>query len=225
MANRLLVIPDLFAGDNSWDEWTDHFESVANVCNWDDAMKLKWVRVHLGGRAGTVFRRLPEETRANYARAKATLRTKFEPESRRMLYQSWLQSRVQQKGKGWAEFGEDLKTLAEKAYPDLKDAAKEHFALKQYLIQLNNPQVAFAVKQSKPTIVKDAVQTTLEMEAYTKPMPSGLSPVFEEVPETVAVSMVKPTRMSDVDRKLILDRMERMETQLRALQQFLSRIT
>ena len=46
---------------------------------------------------------------------------------------------MKQKGEGWAEFGEDLKTLAEKAYPDLEDAAKERFALNQYLTELNNP--------------------------------------------------------------------------------------
>ena len=222
MANRPLVIPDLFTSDKSWDEWIDHFESVADVCNWDGATKLKWLRVRLGGRAGTVFRRLPEGTRADYDGAKAALRTKFEPESRRMLYQSQLQSRVKQKGEGWAKFGEDLKTLAEKAYPDLEDAAKERFALNQYLVQLNDPQVAFAVKQSKPTTVEDAVRTTLEMESYTKPMPSGLALMSEEVPDTATVSMIKPTRTSEVDLKLILDRMERMETQLRELQQPLS---
>ena len=86
MATKPLVIPDLFSGDKSWDEWIDHFESVADVCNWDDATKLKWLRVRLGGRASTVFRLLPEETRADYDRAKAALRTKFEPESRRTLY-------------------------------------------------------------------------------------------------------------------------------------------
>ena len=39
-----------------------------------------------------------------------------------------------------------VKTLAEKAYPDLVDEAKEQFALNQYFAQLSNPQVAFAVK-------------------------------------------------------------------------------
>ena len=80
---------------------------------------------------------------------------------------------MKQKGEGWAEFGEDLRVLADKAYPDLVDEARERFALNQYLIQLSNPQVAFAVKQTKPTTVDDAVQATLEMESYSKPVPSG----------------------------------------------------
>ena len=70
MATKPLVIPHLFSGDKSWDEWIDHFESVADVCNWDDATKLKWLRVRLGGRAGFVFRRLPEEQGQIMARSR-----------------------------------------------------------------------------------------------------------------------------------------------------------
>ena len=38
---------------------------------------------------------------------------------------------MKQKRKGWAEFREDLKTLADKAYPNLVDEAREQFALNQ----------------------------------------------------------------------------------------------
>ena len=65
------VVPELFTGEKSWDEWVDHFMSVAEVCGWDDANKLKWLRVRLSGRASTVFRRLPEDAKADYGRAKA----------------------------------------------------------------------------------------------------------------------------------------------------------
>ena len=44
MAAKPLVIPELFAGDKSWDDWIDHFESVSEVCGWDEANKLKWLR-------------------------------------------------------------------------------------------------------------------------------------------------------------------------------------
>ena len=45
------------------------FDSVATVCKWDDEAKLKWLQVQLIGRAGTVFRRLPEVTRNNFQEA------------------------------------------------------------------------------------------------------------------------------------------------------------
>ena len=54
---------------------------MAEVCGWDDANKLKWLRVRLSGRAGTVFRHLPEATKADYECAKAALKSRFEPET------------------------------------------------------------------------------------------------------------------------------------------------
>ena len=211
------VVPELFTGEKSWDEWVDHFESVAEVCGWDDANKLKWLRVRLSGRASTVFRRLPEDAKADYGRAKAALRAKFEPESQRALYQTKLTSRFRQKGEGWSEFGEELKTLADKAYPELAVEARERFALNQYLTQLSNPQVAFAVKQTKPTTMDDAVRATLEMESYSKPPSSAMNQVSEGVDEDSSVAAATTQRPSDL--KLVLERMERLETQLKELQQ------
>ena len=71
--------------------------------------------------------------------------------------------------------------------------------------------------------VDDAVWTTLEMELCTNSVPSGFILVSEEVLDSAAVAVINPTRRSDVDLKLILDRMECMDTQLRELQQPLSR--
>ena len=50
---------------------------------WDDAAKLKWLRVRLTGRAGTVFRRLPEATRGDFKEAKKALKKRFEPDSKK----------------------------------------------------------------------------------------------------------------------------------------------
>lgn len=71
------------------------------------------------------------------------------------LYMASLNSRARKCGEDWAVFGEDLKLLADKAYPDLQEEAREQFALNQFLAQLENPQVAFSVKQAKPKTVDD----------------------------------------------------------------------
>ena len=76
-----------------------------------------------------------------------------------------LQTRMKKWNEDWAVYGEDLKQLADKAYPDLEDAARERFAMNQYLTQLTNPQVAFSVRQAKPKTVDEAVHLTLEMES------------------------------------------------------------
>lgn len=90
-------------------------------------------------------------------------------------------ARRKKKTEGWAIFGKDLKILADKAYPDMPEEAKERFALNQYLTQLENPQVAFSVKQTKPKTVNDAIRSTLEMESFLTPSAAvGIAPVSED---------------------------------------------
>ena len=60
------------------------------------------------------------------------------------------------KTESWPEFGEDLLTLVDKAYP----------LLQKYLLQLDNKQVSFSVKQGKPRTVEAAISATLECESY-----------------------------------------------------------
>ena len=92
-----------------WHTLKTDFKSVSEVCGWDEANKLKWLWVRLSGRAGQVFKRLPDATKADYGLVKAAMKSGFEPETQRTLYQTKLQIRMKQKGEGWAEFGEDLK--------------------------------------------------------------------------------------------------------------------
>ena len=82
MAQKPVVLPEVFTGEKSWDEWKDHFDSVAAVNGWDDAAKLMWLRVRLTGRAATTFRRLPEAKRANFKEATGALRERFKPASK-----------------------------------------------------------------------------------------------------------------------------------------------
>ena len=214
MAAKPPVIPELFSGDKSWDDWIYHFESVAEVCGWDADNKLKWLRVRLTGRAVQTFKRLPDDVRASYDNAKAALKRRFEPESLKTLYQMKLQTRLKQNGESWTE---DLKTLAERAYPNLVDEAKEQFALNQYLAQLTNPQVAFAVKQTRPTTIDDAVQASLEMESYSKRVPSEIVQVTEDIGEDTGAVAVAAARVPN-DVKMLLEKMDRMETQMREMQ-------
>ena len=55
------------------------------------------------------------------------------------------QARRKKATEGWAD---DLKALADKAYPTLQDEAREQLAINSFLQQLTPPQVAFSVKQS-----------------------------------------------------------------------------
>ena len=182
---------------------------------WDGPAKLNWLCVRLTGRAGTVFRRLPEPTRADFKEAKKALKERFEPESKKELYLAELQTRTKKRTEDWAAFGEDLKLLAEKAYPDLTDDAREQLALNQYLARLDNPQVAFAVKQGKPKTTSDAIRLTLEIESYLQP--STKQTVSQVDIDGSAIVAGTAHHARDDPLKLILERMERIEAELHAV--------
>ena len=96
MSSKPLLIPEPFSGDcGNWQEWIDHFESVAVVNKWDtDGDKLKWLRVRLTGKAHTVFMKLPENTRKDYGECVKALKKRFFPDSKKELYVAELHTRA-----------------------------------------------------------------------------------------------------------------------------------
>ena len=120
---RPFVLPDTFngSGDSNWTEWKFHFDNVAS--GWDEANQLKWLKVRLTCRAQTAFQHLSAENQATFALATAALKERFEPATRKHRYQAELQARKKRKGESWADFADDLKSIADKAYPDLEEKA------------------------------------------------------------------------------------------------------
>ena len=158
MSSRPLVLQETFNGETgNWDEWIDHFESVTAVNGWETgADKLKWLRVRLTGRALTAFKRIPEPARNDYDECKAALKKQYEPESKREVYVAEFQAKKKGKTEDWATLGDELKVLADKAYPDLEEKARKHLALNSFLAQIDNPQVAFSVRQKRAETVDAA---------------------------------------------------------------------
>eukprot|EP00731_Ephydatia_muelleri_P010418 Em0005g1004a len=126
-----------------WTEWAEHFESVVTVNKWDsDDDKLKWLKVRLTGKARTAFQKLPADVRNKYGECVKALKQRFEPDSKKQL------------------------VLADKAYSDLEEKARERLVLSQFLAHIGNPQVAFGVRQKRPETVEAAVLATIELESY-----------------------------------------------------------
>ena len=205
MASRPLVLPDPFNGTGSWDDWIDHFASVAAVNEWDEDKQLLWLKVRLTGTAKKTFNSLPADQKDTYEHVVAALRTRYEPESKQHLYVAEFQTRKQKKNETWHELATNLKLLADKAWPHLAEAARECLALQRYLDLLDNPQVAFAVKQGRPTTLADAVRSTLEKESY-----------LASNPQPVRVAPVQTTSEPD-GLALVLERLEQLESRMASL--------
>lgn len=228
MATRPLVLPEPFSGEGSWSLWETHFEDVAAVNGWDTAAKLLWLRVRLTGRARTAYQRFPEATKESYEPSMKGLKERFEPASKKELYLAELQARSKQCNEGWPEFADDIRLLADKAYPNLQNEAREQISLTHFLGQISNSQVAFSVKQSRPKNLDEAVAATLEMESYANPKPrqnvrstpvqlsSGVTtPAAEGDPaEQIPVASIGPTGTNRLVSLMehLANRIEKLET-------------
>ena len=168
-AARPLVLPETFDGTGSWSEWCYHFENVAAVNGWDGAQKLQWLRVRVTGRAQKALHRLSGPAVATYEATRDALTARFEPVSRHTRYQAEFQLHRKKSAEGWADFADDLRNLADKAYPTLQEEAKERLSLNSYLAQLPQPQISFSVRQKQPATLDEAVAATIEMESYFPP--------------------------------------------------------
>ena len=190
----------------------DHFDSVAVVNGWEAADKKKWIRARITGRAATAYKRLSADDQSTYDKIIAALKKRFEPECRKELYIAEFQQRRKRRNEDWASFGEDLKTVVEKAYPMLQAEAQELLALNHFLTSIDNPQLAFGVRQRAPTTVDAAVAATLELEGYLQgPCATSTSHVREYAIAAAGSSDGGVAR--DLLEK-VLERLERLEEQV-----------
>ena len=190
------------AGRNGW-------SISAAVNKWETtAEKLKWLRVRLTGKAQTVFRKLPQDVRENYAECVKALKQRFDPDSRRELYVAELHTRARRKEEDWASYGDVLRTLADKTYGDLEEIARERLALTQFLAHIENPQVAFGVRQKRPETVEAAVLATIELESYLG-INSGTGK--DSVPSVSAATPVSGPEPLAETLRMLNERLEKLE--------------
>ena len=187
----------------------DHFNNVAAVNGWDAEQKLLWLKVRTTGRAQTAFKKLPDEAKESFDAAVRALGERFEPQSKRELYVAEFQTRRKRKTESWADFGEDLRVLADRAFPQLNTEAKQLLALQRYMGQIDNPQIAFAVKQRHPTTVEQAATISLELESFLGPKQRVAQ--LEEAP----VDQVSTKQQDSLLQAMtdILSRLEKLEAQ------------
>ena len=126
MATHPIVTPETYSGVGPFDAWIEHFEHAAALNEWSEDQQAQWLAVRLVGRAQIALRSLSEETTQSYTALWEAVCRHFDPESKRGLYAAEFHVRPSE---DWASFGEDLKSLIDKAFPDMEATARERLAV------------------------------------------------------------------------------------------------
>ena len=93
--------------------------------------------------------------------------------------------RKRKNGEQWGDFADQLRCLADKAFPTLSEVV---LTLDRYLGALCDVNIALAVRQQRPETLEEAVSCTLEMESYALlriEVPTRVAAVQEEEQENV----------------------------------------
>ncbi len=216
MAGRPLALPDTFTGEgrHNFSDWVDHFESIAKVNTWDDDAKKDWIRARLTGRAATAWKRLTAADTDTYEHIVAGLKRRFEPACCKEVFMAEFHRRSKRRTEDWASFGEDLRTLVERAYPTLQTEAQELLALNRFLDEIQHPQLAFGVRQRTPSNLDEAIAATLELETYLLKVPTTVAGVTDADESIGAVSSAKPS--FELSLQKLIDRLDKLEGRLAA---------
>ena len=81
------------------------------------------------------------EARATYEDATHALGNRFKPESTRELYSAQFQAKKRRPDDSWADFADSLKLLADRAFPELQEEAREKLSMDHFLGEVTNQQV------------------------------------------------------------------------------------
>ncbi|KAL5510545.1 hypothetical protein EMCRGX_G006107 [Ephydatia muelleri] len=104
---------------------------------------------------------MPQSTKEKFEDAVKALKERFEPTSKRELYTAEIQVRSQVRRKerkqDWADFAQDLRMLADKAFPDLQMEARDRLSLNRFLDQITDPQIIDYIRRDwkRITIVRN----------------------------------------------------------------------
>uniref|UniRef100_A0A9J8CB62 Uncharacterized protein n=1 Tax=Cyprinus carpio carpio TaxID=630221 RepID=A0A9J8CB62_CYPCA len=71
---RPVFMPETFTGvGREWSDWSEQFDLAADVNNWDEPLKLKFMSLLLSGRARDIYSGLSAEAKGNYVLLKAAM--------------------------------------------------------------------------------------------------------------------------------------------------------
>ena len=111
--SRPLILPDKFSGEEDLSEWVVHFDNVSMINGWGNNEKIRWLNVRVIGEARAMLTRLTRQKPSiTYQQAIEALRQRF---GQRELHKRLLESRRKRADENWADLGDALLLLVDKA--------------------------------------------------------------------------------------------------------------
>ncbi|CAC5425537.1 unnamed protein product [Mytilus coruscus] len=120
-----------YNGKDSWEEYISHFKNCADLGRWKESEKVLLLAASLRGPARTFYISLTSTEKKSYCLLVRTLEQRFGNARHQNRWLSRFETRTRQPQEPIANFGDDLRQMAQKVYSNLDTRAQEVLALNQ----------------------------------------------------------------------------------------------
>ena len=92
-------------------EWVEQFELIANMCGWNEQARLVNLTTRLRGQAYAFYRTCTPKERSEYGQLKAKLSERFTPVRIQAVHSNLFHQRRQEVGETVDHYAQDLRKL------------------------------------------------------------------------------------------------------------------
>lgn len=112
--------------------------------------------------------KLPHDQRQDFDKLVRSLEERFSPSNQTELYRTQLRERRQRVAENLPELVQEIRRLANLAYPTAPNDVKETLAKEQFIDALVRSDMRLRIKEARPTNLNGAVRHAVELEAFNK---------------------------------------------------------
>ena len=116
---------DLDKEGETFQDWIEQFEMIAQMCGWDHQAKLVNLTTRLRGQAYSFYRTCTARQRSDYDALKLQLKERFTPVRMQVVHSSLFHQRKQETNETVDQYAQDLRRLFYRAYPKVNQGSEE----------------------------------------------------------------------------------------------------
>ena len=162
---RPVYMPETFTGTaREWSDWAEQFDLAADVNNWDETLKLKFMALLLSGRARDIYSGIPESAKRSYTELKAAMARCLEPCDSDDWSRATFMSRKRLHEETAREFGNALRRLVTRAYPSADEPTRDLLARDHFVSHFAEGDFRISLRSNKPKTLEEAIDLASEME-------------------------------------------------------------
>ena len=169
-SSRHQIHPETYEGRSPVDQYLERFEEIADWNRWDDEERAMQLTMNLRGSAKAAVSTLSRDERRSYYSVWHVLKDSFGEKNDVLVFQEQFWQRVKGNQESLAEFSNDLKLLASRAFQGMlrrgENEAFENMLINRFVAGIGNTELGRYVHLQHPVTLNQAVQIAREFVAF-----------------------------------------------------------